>query len=191
MTAVFPSFNLASRCPKCGMEGGQPGHDLHGHHMLGIPVTLSSPFPVEYHAPYPVSDCSVETGGREHLHRTCPRCGFGWAEALPQFPDQPVTPAIPHVRPEVWRFALLMERELARHDDRPGWKHTDPNWLFTRLLEEAEELRQTMIDLGGRGGAGARERAEERIGPEAADIANFAMFIADVAGALATGEVKA
>jgi NTP pyrophosphatase (non-canonical NTP hydrolase) len=78
-----------------------------------------------------------------------------------------------------------MERELAEHDDREGWKHVKTEWLFSRLLEEVEEVRQVLIDLD-RDAAGIQERAAERIGPEAADVANFCMFIADVCGALTT-----
>jgi len=209
MTAPLPPFDLVSVCPKCGMRGGGPAPDpqlVPG--VGGLHIRMSEApeaFPVEYHAPYPVHDCEVHVGGKEHLHRTCPRCDFAWAEAcpsaddfLPIGPRRPVpdfqadagpVPAFP-VRPEVAAFALLMERELAKHDDRDGWKHVKIEWLFSRLLEEVEEVRQVLIDLD-RDAGGIEGRAAERIGPEAADVANFCMFIADVCGALAEEQVKA
>ena len=77
-------------------------------------------------------------------------------------------------RPEVRAFALLMEAELAKHDDRDGWQDCSIEWLLKRLQEEIEELAVA---------PGLQPRGEE-----AADVANFAMMIADVSGALAAKE---
>jgi len=177
MTATLPPFDLVSVCPKCGMRGGGPAPDpelVPGTGGLQIRMSQApDPFPVEYHAPYPVHDCSVDTDGEEHLHRTCPRCSFGWAEALPQFPDRPMPAAIPHVRPEVAAFALFMERELAKYDDRDGWKRYDKTWLVSQLRQMVDKLALSLADNPA------------YVGHRAVDAANFSMFIADVCGALA------
>lgn len=87
-------------------------------------------------------------------------------------------------RPEVEAFADLMEAQLRANDHKGGWKACDPHWLHDRLLEEAAELQdagQWKTDGGpSQGGYG---RAVAR---EAADVANFAMMIADVCGGLET-----
>jgi NTP pyrophosphatase (non-canonical NTP hydrolase) len=82
--------------------------------------------------------------------------------------------ALAQPRPEVRAFALLMEAELAKHDDRPGWKNEDIDGLAECLDEEVREL--TVARLAN--------ADAETIGQEAADVANFAMMIADVVGAL-------
>ncbi|MGC1304769.1 MAG: hypothetical protein WA840_20560 [Caulobacteraceae bacterium] len=93
-------------------------------------------------------------------------------------------------RPEVVAFANLMERQLRANAHKPGWKSDRADALFVRLREEAEELRWALVsdqtyDTSDRG---ARLTPEQhrmgRVGREAADVANFAMMIADVCGAL-------
>lgn len=77
------------------------------------------------------------------------------------------------VRESVKWFSEQMERKLAQHDDRPGWKGEDFEYLLIRLMGELGELcnlppnsdLQTVID-------------------EAADVANFAMMISDNARTL-------
>lgn len=81
-------------------------------------------------------------------------------------------PTTYRLRPEVGAFADLMEGELRKHDNRPGWKECDPEWLMARLKEEAAELARAILSH------------EESIPAEAADVANFAMMIADVEGGL-------
>ena len=76
--------------------------------------------------------------------------------------------------PWVLRFAQMMEAKLAanRHKgDRDGWIGMPRAALMDLLRAEVEEL-----------GAAANSEA----GLEAADVANFAMMIADVTGALET-----
>lgn len=75
------------------------------------------------------------------------------------------------VRPAVRDFALEMERKLARHDNRPGWEHEEGRWLLSRLMDEAVELSDAL-----------RKGDIATIVDEAADVANFAMMIADNAG---------
>jgi len=80
-------------------------------------------------------------------------------------------PAVEYkLRPEVGAFAALMEAELRKHDDRPGWKKEDVQWLFGRLKDESVELITAIA-----------KHEPEAIAKEAADVANFAMMIADVA----------
>jgi NTP pyrophosphatase (non-canonical NTP hydrolase) len=81
------------------------------------------------------------------------------------------------VRPEVAAFALLMEKKLRENDHKGGWIDEDVDWLFTRLEEEAGELYTSNL-------TGPTEEDRKKIGEEAADVANFAMMIADVTGAL-------
>lgn len=80
MTSQFPPFNLVSRCPKCGKEGDSTDFVPDGTHVvLGWPLLHSPSSTIEgsIYSRYP---CSLEVHA-EHLHRTCPRCGFDWAEA--------------------------------------------------------------------------------------------------------------
>ena len=95
-------------------------------------------------------------------------------------------------RPWVNAFADLMEKKLAqnRHKgDRDGWALDAPLALLKRLKEEVRELedvlkrqRANQDDGLDHGPTGAAER--RAVVGEAADVANFAMMIADVAGGL-------
>jgi hypothetical protein len=99
----------------------------------------------------------------------------------------PLGPALLEgLRPQVVAFAHLMESKLRENDHKGGWEHCDLDWLLKRLKEEAEEIAGPLPlvhDL-------SRSRVERKelaraIGREAADVANFAMMIADNVGALA------
>ena len=111
------------------------------------------------------------------------------AEALAAYP-----PAEGGWRPEVRAFAHLMEAQLRANDWKGGWKNEDASDLFPRISEEADELWQAMVRHNKRlswGDAWVMETdTAERIGREAADVANFAMMIADVCGALAAGQAE-
>lgn len=100
------------------------------------------------------------------------------------------------VRAEVMAFARLMEAKLRENDRKGGWKRCETAYLSRRCGNELEELR-TLIHRAkdwvlkntfpsGRGPM-LSDNAElvKEIGREAADVANFAMMIADVCGALA------
>lgn len=68
--------------------------------------------------------------------------------------------------------------------DRGDWKGESYEYLFARLREEVEELagiiEQCKVCPHGKG----------RVSCEAADIANFAMMIADKVGGLCQDEAK-
>ena len=81
-----------------------------------------------------------------------------------------------YLRPELARFARLMEDKLRENDHKPGWKDDSPDALFARLLQEAGELSRVILSHAFDSGP-----AEAHIlTREAADVANFAMMIADV-----------
>jgi hypothetical protein len=90
------------------------------------------------------------------------------------------------LRPEVQKFALLMESQLRMNDHKGGWKHEDEIHLMPRVRDETCELDVAL--MRGPGTAvpyGPRDvKARRRIGAEAADVANFCMMVADVAGAM-------
>ena len=79
------------------------------------------------------------------------------------------------VRNEVMALACEMERKLAKHDGTrgsDGWTGGD-TWeeLHTRLMEESHELHDACENGSG-------------VLSEAADVANFAMMVAMVAGGM-------
>ena len=75
------------------------------------------------------------------------------------------------IRKEVMKFARCMERELRENDYKGGWKHDTMDSLLKRLNQESEEI-QTSIN---------RAHNYRLIVHECADVANFAMMIANVA----------
>jgi NTP pyrophosphatase (non-canonical NTP hydrolase) len=106
------------------------------------------------------------------------------------------------MRPEVREFARLMEEKLRANDHKPGWRQDDPEELVNRIEQETNELRQAVCRAFGEAhwplregeyrphkfasmkwrSATKEERAEwsAKIPGEAADVANFAMMVADV-----------
>lgn len=72
------------------------------------------------------------------------------------------------VRPEIKRFALLMEKKLQANEQKGTWKESSIKYLFSRLEDEVAELRNAIAYPSG-----------DIIG-EASDVANFAMMIYDV-----------
>lgn len=86
-------------------------------------------------------------------------------------------------RPWVNAFADEMEAKLEqnRHKgDREGWSSDAPLELMRRLKEEARELEAALRWPR----ALPSDADKQRIREEAADVANFAMMIADVAGGM-------
>lgn len=77
-----------------------------------------------------------------------------------------------NVRPEVARFALLMEAKLRANDGKKRhWLDCPLQYLSLRLTQERKELAAALGQGSG-------------VGAECADIANFAMMIADKVGDL-------
>lgn len=87
------------------------------------------------------------------------------------------------IRPEVLRFARLMEEKLARHDgDKAGWRDTDPAYL-------AYDLGAHVAKLAERANGHAPTAATRaQTASDIADCLNFLMMIADVCGLLPVGE---
>ena len=73
------------------------------------------------------------------------------------------------VRPEVRRFALAMEERLRANEHKGGWRDLAVSYLMARLHEESAELDE-VVRLGG---------SPEQAKHDAADVANFAMMVAD------------
>ena len=80
------------------------------------------------------------------------------------------------MRPIVSWFARLMEQKLSKNDHKGGWVGCTPSWLLRRLRAETNELARALK---------CHKKAPALIAREAADVANFAMMIADVTGGLA------
>lgn len=88
------------------------------------------------------------------------------------------------VRPEVAAFALAMEKRLRENDWKHGWKNEHRATLFDGLRKEVEELRVAANISCPACRRCTNEYALDMIKHEAADVANFAMFIADSCGVL-------
>lgn len=82
------------------------------------------------------------------------------------------------VRPAVAWFARRMEAALRRNDHKGGWTTCKSAFLWERLGGEREELRLALWPLPGADGS-ARLPVDEGVVQEAADVANFAMMLAD------------
>lgn len=80
------------------------------------------------------------------------------------------------MRQEVWLFAAAMEKRLQANDHKGGWREEPVEFLFRRLKDEVRELE---LELRAYEPINRR-----RVLHEAADVANFAMMIADVCQAL-------
>ncbi len=72
------------------------------------------------------------------------------------------------LRQSVGRFANRMEQRLQANAHKGGWMDEDPYWLMKRLLEEVGELQKAL----------EKGHGWDR---EAADVANFAMMVSEVA----------
>lgn len=90
-------------------------------------------------------------------------------------------------RPEVVAFADAMECKLRQNDYRRGWQDCPREYLLIRLSEEVGELnaavRGRICVFDAVGYAYQPPRTDTVLG-EAADVANFAMMLADVCGVL-------
>ena len=70
------------------------------------------------------------------------------------------------MRGEVAWFAQEMEGQLQENDDKNGWEVMSAKWLLNRLKQEVGELKRAI-------------EKKTNVVEEAADVANFAMMIAD------------
>ena len=74
-----------------------------------------------------------------------------------------------------------MEVKLRKYDDeKDGWEHCTFNHLFSALKEEIVELRDAWRPFG-LCEDDALSALKNKVVEEAADIANYAMMIADIA----------
>ena len=80
-------------------------------------------------------------------------------------------------RTVLWFVALMFEK-LDQNRFKMGWDGCTQNWLLDRLEQEVGELRQAITD----------NKPARDIAYEAADVANFAMMIADNSGAYQAAE---
>lgn len=71
-------------------------------------------------------------------------------------------------RASVRWFAERMEAKLAKNDHKGGWQNCELQYLSMRLTQERKELTEAI-----------KSKDKQRIIDECADIANFAMMIAD------------
>jgi len=79
------------------------------------------------------------------------------------------------VRPEVRVFARLMEERLKANDHKGGWKKCTFSYLVARLLQEVnDELIPALLERDQ-----VLPSTSIKVAKEAADVANFAMMIAD------------
>lgn len=78
------------------------------------------------------------------------------------------------IRKEVLEFAQDMEIKLKENDDKEGWKGESFEYLFANLQEEVHELSR-YFDKN----VAYKWITKDEIIRECADIANFAMMIAD------------
>lgn len=85
-------------------------------------------------------------------------------------------------RDEVLWFAGRMERKLAANDHKGHWDNCDFGYLSRRLHQEAKELSRALQRLKSYAGTyPVAEKTVQGVIDEAADVANFAMMIADQA----------
>lgn len=71
-------------------------------------------------------------------------------------------------------FAEQMELKLRDNDHKGGWARCEHSWLLDRLKQEVGELEKALDQVDN----------QENVIKEAADVANFALMIADLAGRL-------
>lgn len=95
------------------------------------------------------------------------------------------------MRQDVTTFAEIMDRKLSANAHKGHWGGCRPEWLLARLLEEAGELAACllkrddalrMLQISERGAL--NPDYAKTIAREAADVANFALMIADLCGGL-------
>lgn len=71
-------------------------------------------------------------------------------------------------------FSAIMDDKMWANDDKPGWHDADPRDLLLELQGEVAELIDAVTD----------NECPDAIALEAADVANYAMMIADRMGGI-------
>lgn len=135
--------------------------------------------------PAPVDDCAIGSPARQDQGIAVLRGGGTPHEEKPW---------MSRWRPEVAAFADAMETKLRANEHKGGWKYMHPHDLLDRLREETRELKIAAdiacVRMAERPDLPDHARVYvDRVRGEAADVANFAMMIADVCGALRKDEV--
>ena len=84
-------------------------------------------------------------------------------------------------RIEVRKFAEEMEKKLRENDHKGGWTEEDLGYLHHGIMREAKELEELLVryDMIGKVIFSLTPIKKRKIIRECADIANFAMMIAD------------
>lgn len=87
------------------------------------------------------------------------------------------------LRPEVQRFAELMEAVLRVNDGKHGWKNIDFRTLYGRAMQEMVEVHEAFAEVNYKF-TDSSTQAENRmkVAIECADVANFMMMIMDNEG---------
>lgn len=84
------------------------------------------------------------------------------------------------LRPEVQRFAELMEAVLRVNDSKHGWESIDFRQLYSCAMQEMVEVHEAFADVNFEfEGPDARETNLLKLATECADVANFMMMIVD------------
>jgi NTP pyrophosphatase (non-canonical NTP hydrolase) len=73
------------------------------------------------------------------------------------------------IRPELQWFVQQMEQKLKENDHKQHWNNYDIDYLIHRIYEEQDELEIAIT----------QKLSAKEIIKECADVANFAMMIAD------------
>jgi NTP pyrophosphatase (non-canonical NTP hydrolase) len=89
-------------------------------------------------------------------------------------------------RSTVGWFAWEIEAQLRENDHKGEWNGMSASWLLTRCRQELGELARAVVRWEV-GGIVNSEEAARRVIAEAADVAAFAMMIADVVQAETPG----
>jgi len=79
------------------------------------------------------------------------------------------------IREEILRFALKMEEKLKENDHKGGWNNSSISYLLSGIERETEELSYAV----GQEGQVYTRKDRSNIISECADVANFAMMLAD------------
>lgn len=88
-----------------------------------------------------------------------------------------------YCRPEVLAFARAMEAKLRLNAHKGTWKEEDPFDLLARVVDEIDELDMAIEAYS----KDPKDDTKKEVLSEAADVANFCLFTADVCGSLKEG----